>query len=217
MSEDFAILLVQEGSSTRSQWELKKHEMIIGRGEDCDILLNDRQISRHHAKLLREGDQYELIDLGSKNGTFLNRQPVVSEAVLLKDGDQIGVALSTRLVFVGMGATAPLFVEEDTTNPEIRLDIAAKRVWIANQELDPPLSLAQYNLLELLYVRDGGVVSRDEIVNQVWSGEESEGVSEQAIDALARRLRERIAEVDPENQYVITVRGHGFRLENTGK
>ncbi|MCB0223853.1 MAG: winged helix-turn-helix domain-containing protein, partial [Anaerolineae bacterium] len=39
--------------------------------------------------------------------------------------------------------------------------------------------------------------------------------SEQAIDALARRLRERIAEIDPNNKYVETVRGHGFRLNLT--
>ncbi len=47
----------------------------------------------------------------------------------------------------------------------------------------------------------------------MWAEDESEGVSEQAIDALARRLRERIAEADPDHQYVVTVRGHGFRLE----
>jgi DNA-binding response OmpR family regulator len=38
--------------------------------------------------------------------------------------------------------------------------------------------------------------------------------SEQAIDALVRRLRDRIAEIDPEHQYIITVKGHGFRFEN---
>ncbi|MFZ4813533.1 MAG: winged helix-turn-helix domain-containing protein, partial [Phototrophicaceae bacterium] len=39
-----------------------------------------------------------------------------------------------------------------------------------------------------------------------------EGVSEQAIDALVRRLRDRLAEVDPDTQYIVTMRGHGFRL-----
>jgi DNA-binding response OmpR family regulator len=39
-------------------------------------------------------------------------------------------------------------------------------------------------------------------------------VSEQAIDALVRRLRDRLAELDPDHRYVVTVRGHGFRLEN---
>lgn len=213
MNEDFAILLVQEGNSPRSQWELRKDSVLIGRGDDCDVIINDRQVSRHHARLIREEDQYKLIDLDSKNGTFVNGEQLVSGPRVLKDSDQIGIALSARLIFVGMGATAPLFMEQDA-KPEIRLDVAAKRVWVKGKELNPPLSLAQYKLLELLFSRRGGVVSRDEIVATVWSGEDSEGVSEQAIDALARRLRERIAEVDEENQYIITVRGHGFRLEH---
>jgi len=40
------------------------------------------------------------------------------------------------------------------------------------------------------------------------------GVSQQAIDALVRRLRDRLFELDAEHQYVVTVRGHGFRLDN---
>jgi DNA-binding response OmpR family regulator len=39
-------------------------------------------------------------------------------------------------------------------------------------------------------------------------------VSEQALDALVRRLRDRLAEIDPIHNYIITVRGHGLRLEN---
>ncbi|MFQ5575787.1 MAG: FHA domain-containing protein [Anaerolineae bacterium] len=213
MSEEFAILLVQEGSSPRTNWVLHKRDTIIGRGSDCDVIINDRQISRHHAKIIRENDQYKLLDLKSKNGTFLNGVQLGAKACPLKDGDQIGVALSSRVIFVDAGATAPLIMEE-ATEPEIKMDRAAKRVWVAGTELTPPLSLAQYKLLERLFAHRGGVVSRDEIVAAVWSGEEAEGVSEQAIDALARRLRERIAEVDPDTQYVITVRGHGFRLEH---
>jgi len=213
MNEDFAILLVQEGDSPRPQWELRQDTMIIGRGDDCDIIINDRQVSRHHARLVRQNDRYSLADLDSKNGTFINGEPLSAEPQALHDSDQIGIALSARLVFVGAGATAPLFVNE-ISKPEIRIDVIAKRVWVKDEELNPPLSLAQYTLLELLFSRKGGVVSRDEIVSTVWSGEDSEGVSEQAIDALARRLRERIAEVDADNQYIITVRGHGFRLEN---
>jgi DNA-binding winged helix-turn-helix (wHTH) protein len=58
------------------------------------------------------------------------------------------------------------------------------------------------------------VVSRQEVVEKVWPESVAEGVSEQAIDALVRRLRERLAEVDKSHNYVVTVRGHGFRLDN---
>ncbi len=211
-----AILLVLEGESSRKNWELSRDETLIGRGDDCDVVVNDRQISRHHAKIMRSADGYTLVDLDSKNGTFLNGQQLTGESRLLQDGDQIGVALSCRMVFVDADATAPL-TAFSAYRPEIRMDKAAKRVWVMGKEILPPLSLAQYTLLELLFDHDGGVVSREEIVSTVWADVAAEGVSEQAIDALARRLRERIAELDPETQYVITVRGHGFRLENFSK
>ncbi|MCB0207187.1 MAG: helix-turn-helix domain-containing protein, partial [Anaerolineae bacterium] len=57
------------------------------------------------------------------------------------------------------------------------------------------------------------VCNRDAIVETVWPGTGGAGVSEQAIDALVRRLRDRLAELDDYN-YVVTVRGHGFRLDN---
>jgi DNA-binding response OmpR family regulator len=92
----------------------------------------------------------------------------------------------------------------------------ARRVWIGSQEILPPLSPAQYRLIELLNEPAGQVRSRDEIIDSVWTEAERDGVSEQAIDALVRRLRERLSEIDPGGLYVITVRGHGFRLDPTG-
>jgi DNA-binding response OmpR family regulator len=52
------------------------------------------------------------------------------------------------------------------------------------------------------------------VIEAVWPDTMGEGVSEQAIDALVRRLRDRLAELDAEHQYVLTVRGHGFRFQN---
>jgi len=209
--QDVAMLMVREGSSPRRQWTLQGAAIVIGRGDDCHVIIDDRQASRHHARITQTQDGYVLEDLGSKNGTFLNGHPLTVPAVL-KDGDDIGIAFAARLSFVDAGATAPLLFNEEL-GPGIRMDTEAKRVWVTGHELDPPLSLAQYRLLELLYDNRSRVVSREEVVSAVWAEDESEGVSEQAIDALARRLRERIAEADPDHQYVVTVRGHGFRLE----
>jgi DNA-binding response OmpR family regulator len=58
------------------------------------------------------------------------------------------------------------------------------------------------------------VVPREELVKAIWGEEEAYGVSDQALDALVRRLRDRLAEVDKSYEYVVTVRGHGIRLEN---
>ncbi|MEL7236466.1 MAG: winged helix-turn-helix domain-containing protein, partial [Chloroflexota bacterium] len=97
----------------------------------------------------------------------------------------------------------------------LRLDRDSRRVFIEDTELDPPLSPPQYRLLELLYINSGSVCSREAVVETVWpDAENGDGVSEQAIDALVRRLRDRLAELDPEQQYIVTMRGHGFRMVN---
>lgn len=207
-----AMLIVREGKSPQRQWLLEDEVSLIGRDEDCQVVVDDRQASRHHARIVRTEQGYMVEDLDSKNGTFLNGQ-ALDRPTLLTDGDEIGIALAARLAFVDAGATAPL-VFELKRPPQLRVDAASKQVWVAGRELEPPLSLAQYRLLLLLYERAGQVVSRDEVVHAVWAEEEAEGVSEQAIDALARRLRERIAEVDPTHQYILTVRGHGYRLQH---
>ena len=209
--QDMAMLMVREGNSPRRQWALQAVVTVIGRSSDCHVVVDDRQASRLHARITQTEDGYVLEDLASKNGTFLNGQLLTVPAVL-KDGDEIGIAFAVKLAFVDAGATAPLMFQGEL-GPVLSMDTEAKRVWVAGVELDPPLSLAQYRLLELLYERRGRVVSREEVVSAVWAEDEAEGVSEQAIDALARRLRERLAEVDPDHQYVVTVRGHGFRLE----
>jgi hypothetical protein len=210
-NQEVAMLLVQEGNSPKTQWPLIKQMMIIGREADSDIQIDDRQVSRRHAQITQTIEGYTLRDLGSKNGTFLNGEAISQTPRLIRNGDEIGVALCAKMTFVEDEATAPIVLEY-RQRPSVRMDAAAKRVWIMDKEISPPLSLAQYNLLELLYKSAGNVVSRDQVVAVVWSEEEAEGVSEQAIDALARRLRERIAEIDPDNKYVETVRGHGFRL-----
>jgi hypothetical protein len=212
MSDKYvAMLIMREGVSPQRQWVIEQPVVLIGRDFDCQVIIDDRQASRHHARIEQTEHGYVLEDLDSKNGTFLNGQRLAKPTVLT-DGDEIGIAYAARLAFVDAGATAPL-VFDAQRQPRIRINTASKQVWVAGKELEPPLSLAQYRLLLLLYERPDQVVTREEVVRAVWAEDESEGVSEQAIDALARRLRERVAEVDPDHEYVITVRGHGYRLQ----
>ena len=53
-----------------------------------------------------------------------------------------------------------------------------------------------------------------DLVTAVWGDEQAAGVSDQALDALIRRLRDRLGALDPEQSYIDTVRGHGVRLDN---
>jgi DNA-binding response OmpR family regulator len=94
------------------------------------------------------------------------------------------------------------------------LDMRARQVWIKQKQMNPPLSAQQFQLLWVLYQNAGNVVTRQELVSAVWGDEQSAGVTDQALDALIRRLRDRLATMDQGYDYIITVRGHGMKLEN---
>ena len=212
-AREMAMLILQRGGEAGLTWPLEHHRTLtIGRSADCDIVLDDRQVSRFHARVVWRTDQYEVEDLGSKNGTHLNGRDLVGPQPL-HDGDEIQIALRFKLAFVDAGATAPLVLEEARSERGLRLDTVGHQVWLNGKLLEPPLSAQQYRLLELMTV-SAGVVGRDDIVRAVWPDVVEGGVSEQSIDALMRRLRERLTELDPEHAYIVTMRGHGFRFEN---
>jgi hypothetical protein len=212
--EDRPVLVVREGELTGQRWTIEKDEMLVGRGPDSDIVLPERQVSRHHLKIHYREGRYYMEDLGSKNGTHLNGLQITNTTVPIQDGDEIQVALCVKLLFVGTDATLPLSFDLPRREGKLILNEDKRTVIIDGRELDPPLSLAQFRLLEMLYNANGAVCGRDDIVNVVWPGTGGVGVSEQAIDALIRRLRDRLAEIDDQN-YIVTVRGHGFRLDNS--
>ncbi len=201
------ILILTEGPERGKRWELKQDVLTIGRHNSCEILLPDRRVSRFHARITRHGKNFVIEDLGSKNGTFVNGVPVSAPQVL-RDGDEISIAFTFKFLFVDAGSTAPIAAESELP---IRLDRSSRKVWVKGKELIPPLSPLQFRLLELLYDASGRVVSREEIAQALWP-EARGGVTDQAIDAIIHRLRERLASLDPEAKYIETVRGHGFRL-----
>ena len=212
MSEvDAPVLIVQTGSLKGQRWNLDKEKLEIGRGADCAIRIDDKTVSRQHAVIYMDGDGW-LVEDQSKNGTYVNDE-IVTTKISLSDGDVITIATAIKLVFVGSEATVPLTIEPPVKG-RMRVDLAARRVWIRDLEIDPPLSLPQYRLIELLYSNSGQVCTRDVVVDAVWPEAQGAGVSEQSIDALVRRLRDRLTVLDPEHQYVVTVRGHGFRFDN---
>ena len=116
-------------------------------------------------------------------------------------------------MFLSSDATMPL-TEPLAQQGRLLLEMRSRRVWVNNQQLAPPLSALQFHMLWVLSEKQGQVVSRQELVTAVWGDEQSAGVSDQALDALIRRLRDQIAALDPSHPYIVTVRGHGLRLDN---
>jgi len=68
-----------------------------GRHRDSDIFLDDVTVSRRHAQFRRVGDEFEVVDIGSLNGTYVNGKPV--QSALLANGDQVQIG-KFRLLFL---------------------------------------------------------------------------------------------------------------------
>ena len=223
-SEEYAVLVAQTGPLNGQRWPLRDN-LVVGRDQGCDIVVADRQVSRHHARVAITTQGVMLEDLGSKNGTHHNGEPIV-DPVFLQDGDVIQIALAQKFVYLSSDATLPLEgddidfssfqpVQAKPQNDELlRIEKKSHRVWIGDEEVLPPLSVSQYRLLENLYDNQGQVVPRKELIANVWGEEQAIDVSEQALDALVRRLRYRLNSIDPSHKYIVTIRGHGLRLED---
>lgn len=216
--DDMPTIVAQAGPLNGQRWSLQQ-SIMIGRDEGCDLIIPSRQVSRYHARLNISAQGVQLEDLASKNGTHINGRPV-TEPLILQDGDIIQIALAQQFIFLSSDATLPLdipieeAVEITPSRNLLRLDKRSRRVWLGKVELVPPLSVSQFQLLELLYDNPGKVVTRNQMIQVIWGQEDAVGVSEQALDALIRRLRDRLAAVDAKHQLLITVRGHGLRLDN---
>ncbi|HEY5571930.1 MAG TPA: FHA domain-containing protein [Anaerolineales bacterium] len=215
--EETPVLVGQAGPLSGQRWQL--HDtLLVGRGANCDIAIPSRQVSRQHARITFTPSGTLLEDLGSKNGTHHNGQPIAKPTVL-KDGDVVQIALAQQFVYLSSDATLPLESFEmprleAREKGRLKLERRSRRVWIGGDEILPPLSVSQFHLLQILYEHEGRVVPRKELIAEIWGEEDAVDVSEQALDALVRRLRDRLAEVDRHHAYVVTVRGHGLRLDN---
>lgn len=210
--EDEAVLVALVGPLNGQRFYLNNGVILVGRGSDCTINIPDRQVSRYHARISTKKEGIFIEDLGSKNGTHCNGE-LVQVPCQLKDGDLIQIALIQQFTFLTSDATLPLN-EKDQSDKRLFLNARSRSVVIAGRVLEPPLSALQFQVLQFLYQNSGRVVDRQELVTKAWTNENAYGVSDEALDALLRRLRERLASIDPEFIYIVTIRGHGVRFDN---
>jgi pSer/pThr/pTyr-binding forkhead associated (FHA) protein len=91
-----ALLVVQRGPNAGARFLLDADRTTAGRRPDSDIFLDDVTVSRKHAEFVRRGDDFVVRDVGSLNGTYVQRDRI-DEAVL-RDGDEVQIG-KFRMVF----------------------------------------------------------------------------------------------------------------------
>ena len=93
-----ALLVVRKGPNEGSKYVLDAEVTRAGRHPDSDIFLDDITVSRRHAEIVRRADGFHVVDVGSLNGTYVNRDRV--EEAMLSNGDELQIG-KFRLVFYG--------------------------------------------------------------------------------------------------------------------
>lgn len=84
-----ALLVVARGPNAGARFLLDSDRTTAGRHPDSDIFLDDVTVSRKHAEFVREGDRFRLRDVGSLNGTYVNRERV--DEAMLSAGDEVQI------------------------------------------------------------------------------------------------------------------------------
>ncbi|MGZ3708519.1 MAG: FHA domain-containing protein, partial [Bdellovibrionota bacterium] len=90
MAKLSVVLVFEPGTANHTQFELKQDEISIGRGKDCDIVLNDKKASRKNAIIRRAGISFIIKDLESANGTYVNGVKVQEQELTGDDEIRIG-------------------------------------------------------------------------------------------------------------------------------
>lgn len=91
------MLVVKRGPNAGARFLLDRETTTAGRHPESDIFLDDVTVSRRHAEFRMKDGSFEVVDVGSLNGTYVNREPKNSETLASGDEVQIG---KFRLVFI---------------------------------------------------------------------------------------------------------------------
>jgi pSer/pThr/pTyr-binding forkhead associated (FHA) protein len=92
-----ALLVVKRGPNAGSRFLLDRPTTSAGRHPESDIFLDDVTVSRRHAEFRRDVGEFVVVDVGSLNGTYVNREPV--DTAVLANGDEVQIG-KFRLVFL---------------------------------------------------------------------------------------------------------------------
>lgn len=96
LPEGSALLVVLRGPNAGSRFLLDTEAVSAGRHPDSDIFLDDVTVSRRHAEFRRTAEGFVVVDVGSLNGTYVNRDRI--DEVILRNGDEVQVG-KYRLVY----------------------------------------------------------------------------------------------------------------------
>ncbi len=136
MSEQTFQLIISKGPKPGQTFPLLADKISVGRDPMSDISIADPEISRRHARLEKTAVGYQLQDMGSTNGTYIDGERLGDEPVALQPGQSIVFGSGVVLKYQAVGSDADImatmidpagqmtFAEEDRTPPKVTADLA---------------------------------------------------------------------------------------------
>ncbi len=100
MAKELFNLVVNTPDGNAAYYQLNCNRVKIGRGSENHIIVIEDPVSTKHCELRQESGQFQVVDLGSKNGTHLNGMPLNDEPLPLKNGDTILLGRTVKIQFV---------------------------------------------------------------------------------------------------------------------
>ena len=195
-----ATLITKRGPGSPEPIPLDRSPMIIGREPGSDIEVSVSEVSGSHAQIKKVDGGYYIRDLGSKNGTTVDDVKIGDSPVPLHQGS---------VIVLGSGyAISELFLGQTRVQPWIRVDPSLGDLWVDGRLVE--LSKTQFALVIALDAQQGGWVSKDSLIGQLWP----EGGSDDQLTTLIHRVRKRIEPMDQMGRRnpIINDRRRGYRL-----
>jgi pSer/pThr/pTyr-binding forkhead associated (FHA) protein len=101
LPEGLGLVVVKRGPNAGSKFVLEKDVTTAGRHPEADLFLDDITVSRLHAEFRKRGDDYVVVDVGSLNGTYVNRER--TDEATLAHGDEVQIGVFKLVFFSGDG------------------------------------------------------------------------------------------------------------------
>jgi len=136
-------------------YPINSNETVVGRSSDADFVLNDLYVSRQHARIVRKNGKYQIVDLNSTHGTFINGQRVEEQA--LRDGDRVRLGRKELLFGTRLSELRP-----STTAGDFDKSLAHFSAVLDSAEYSGLSDLEKINFILDFKYQSGQVFSSDE-------------------------------------------------------
>ncbi len=210
-SELQATLVVRGGQNSGAIVALVGGSITMGRRSDNDIVVDETTVSRRHSLIMNTPGGYVVRDLNTTNGTFVNQNKLNQSEHVLRHGDQIKLGGSDITIMFRQEGPRTLTLDTASSVP-----VEAALPSIPEQTVQPAaaamLEIVDATLLSALGLRKGSVVSRSELLEELWPDEHDDVGKSLKLDEAVARLRSQLDQ-DPDNPVsLVTVGQFGYLL-----